>query len=394
MKNVLYLSGAPRVSTRKESEASGPRAHVIGIINGFKSNDILVDEFIVGNQVPKEWSAKGSSEKLKNSYFKRILSDIARLVFRFLYSFKARQQFSGNYDLIYERFAAFQALGRTFQKNNSIWVLETNAPLFYEAKHERKSIVLSSLAFYLEKKAYKNCDLLVCVSNRLKEIITADLGINEEKILVLPNAADTNFFKPYSKQKNNHEFDLNIGFVGTLQPWQRLDILIQEIFELKKDGYNVKFTIVGDGMARQSWQDLSIELELEKNIEFIGRVAWTDVPGLISKFDIAYSAPQNMKVGMYLSPLKLYEYMSMACPVLASQSEDAKMLIENKKTGFLFSLDKEKDLNRTIQEIVKNKDGLEQMGMNCRELIVNEHSWEKRVDTILNGIKSKIKSHD
>jgi len=31
-----YLSGAPQVSTRPEASASGPRAHVLGVINGFR----------------------------------------------------------------------------------------------------------------------------------------------------------------------------------------------------------------------------------------------------------------------------------------------------------------------------------------------------------------------
>ena len=31
-----YLSGAPRVSTPPEALASGPRAHVLGVISGFR----------------------------------------------------------------------------------------------------------------------------------------------------------------------------------------------------------------------------------------------------------------------------------------------------------------------------------------------------------------------
>jgi len=31
-----YLSGAPRVSTRPEASASGPRAHVLGVISRFR----------------------------------------------------------------------------------------------------------------------------------------------------------------------------------------------------------------------------------------------------------------------------------------------------------------------------------------------------------------------
>lgn len=50
---LLYLSGAPRVSTQLKADAGGARAHILGVINGFKSMNWEVAEFIVGNRIMK-----------------------------------------------------------------------------------------------------------------------------------------------------------------------------------------------------------------------------------------------------------------------------------------------------------------------------------------------------
>jgi hypothetical protein len=40
-----YLSGAPRVSTPPEALASGPRAHVLGVISGFRGRKRIYPTF-------------------------------------------------------------------------------------------------------------------------------------------------------------------------------------------------------------------------------------------------------------------------------------------------------------------------------------------------------------
>ncbi len=51
---------------------------------------------------------------------------------------------------------------------------------------------------------------------------------------------------------------------------------------------------------------------------------------------------------MYHSPLKLYEYMAMAKPVVASAFEDAQRVIRDRETGFLFQPGDKEDLKRTL----------------------------------------------
>ena len=136
-----------------------------------------VERFVVGDQVPRAWTGPGSQHAISKSFVRRLAADLMRLALGRLNARRARRLLRGRVDLVYERFGAFQALGAGCRKDGIPWILETNGPLFYEARIERKSLVLSGLARRLERAAYQQCDLLVCISHQLREIIIDLCGV-------------------------------------------------------------------------------------------------------------------------------------------------------------------------------------------------------------------------
>lgn len=384
MKRQLgYLSGAPRVSTRPDAEMTGARSHVLGVIGAFKALDWEVKSFIVGDRVPSNWVTKGSEKAVSSGFFRTLAVDFVRLGMGSVNARRAWQELGGQVDWVYERFAALQSLGWIFKQHGVPWVLETNAPLFYEAKTDRKSLVLSRLARALEVRAYRDCDVLVCISEALKEIVVSQANISPEKVVVLPNGVDTERFNP--KQHKPHIFEgFTIGFVGTLYPWQRLNLLLEAMHELRAEGMNLSLVIVGDGSMREAWQKQAQQLGIAEKVTFVGQIPWQDVPQYIAGFDVGYSGQVQLEVGkMYLSPLKLYEYMAMAKPVVASAFEDTERVIRDGETGFLFEAGDKANLKQAIARAYQSQAVLPDMGRKAREEIVANHSWTARVRRLI-----------
>lgn len=387
-KIIGYLSGAPRVSTRPEVEATGPRSHVLGIIHAFENKGWEVRRFIVGDQVPLSWVSEKSAKKVNKNYFSRLLADIIRIVLG-VYNGQKAIDAIGEVDFIYERLSAFQALGRKFQKKSIPWILETNALLFKESGSDRKSMLLTGLARKIELNAYRNCDLVVCVSSELKKVILENLRIPEERIFVLPNAVDIRLFKP---AHNNIEWKSKIpvlGFVGLVANYQGLETLIRALAELQTEGVSYKLVIVGEGPEKQKLEGITSQLDLIDLVEFTGRVPWEKVPALISGFDICYSGQESIDAigSMYLSPLKLYEYGAMGKPIIASDNEDAKKLI-NEDTGYLFETSKIASLKEALRKAYGQQETWAEKGTNLRTLIERKHSWDSRIDQLLTVIKN------
>ena len=386
-----YLSAAPRVSTRPEAELGGPRSHVLGVIDAFEKLNWQVGRFIVGDRVPLNWVAKGSEQTLRRNRLRTLAADAMRVLMGFVNAQRARRELGTNVDWVYERFAAFQSLGWIFKKHHIPWILETNAPLFIESKKDRQTIMLTRVAEYLEKQAYQHCDVLVCISETLKEIIVKELEIPSSKVVVMPNGVDVTFFNPVIYQPLRLHSGFTIGFVGSLIDWQGLDLLLNVVSELNKDGYPIHLTFVGDGPAKSALEAQTKRLGLSEVVTFTGYVEREKVPAYIAGFDIGYSGQVKLKVGtMYLSPLKLYEYMAMAKPVLASNFEDARRVVSPEETGFIFEGGDKQAIKEAIIMAFEQQEKLSEMGQLAREEIIQHHNWDARVFDLIKAIKQSL----
>jgi glycosyltransferase involved in cell wall biosynthesis len=296
-------------------------------------------------------------------------------------------------DWVYERHTVFQELGWIFKRRGMPWILEVNGPLFYEAKVERNSIVLHKLARRLEIRAYRRCDILVSVTEAGKEIAIREAGIRPEKVVVLPNGVDTALLDPERHEPEEVFDNFTIGFAGSLLPWQALGLLLETLRDMRKEGADISLLVVGDGSMRKAWEAQARQLGISENVLFTGWMPWQEVPRFISGFDVGYSGQTQMQVGsMYHSPLKIYEYMAMGKPVVASAFEDAKRVVRDRETGFLFEDGDKASLKRALSEAYGSRDTLPEMGRKAREEVVAHHSWTARVRTLISEIERILRS--
>ncbi len=387
-KTLGYLSAAPRVSTRPDAEAGGPRSHVLGVMQAFEAVGYEVKPFIIGDRVPSNWVTAGSEHTISSSGLRRLLADGMRLGMGMLNARLAWRKLGNQVDWVYERHAAFQSLGWIFKRRGIPWILETNAPLFYESKNERKTMMLSALARRLEQRAYQKCDVLVCISEPLREIIIQEMNIPTEKIIVMPNGVDTAFFHPEQHSPKRIFKGFTVGFTGKLIDWQGIDSLLEATHDLRADGLDLNLVLVGDGPARASLETKAKILGLKDRVEFVGRVSRDKVPSYIAGFDVGYTGHVQSKVGaMYLSPLKLYEYMAMSKPTIASDFDDARQAVHDGETGFLFQATNKDDLKRALLKAYQARNTLAQMGYRAREQVVKHHSWKKRVTSLIEQVE-------
>ena len=168
------------------AEMSGPRSRVLGLIRGFESLDWSVEPFIVGDRTPQAWSAKGSGAAISKGFVRTLAVDLVRLSLGGFNSWKSWRELGKKVDWVYEYAATLQCLGWIFQRQGIPWILQVEALLYYEAKAERKALVLDGIARKLEIWSYRQCDVIACVSATLKEILVQDIGIDPDKIVLVP----------------------------------------------------------------------------------------------------------------------------------------------------------------------------------------------------------------
>ncbi|MFB2972207.1 glycosyltransferase family 4 protein [Aerosakkonema sp. BLCC-F183] len=287
----------------------------------------------------------------------------------------------------------FNLWGGYFGKHNIPWILETNAPLFSESKQQRKTIVLSKIARYLELRAYQQCNVLVCISSDLKQIIVREMGISPSKIIVIPNGVDVEIFDPARYQPKRLFPNFTIGYVGSLYAWQGLNFLLEAIADLRTEGLDLSLLVVGDGPMQKTCQELVHRLNIAPHVAFVDRIPASEVPAYIAGFDVGYCGQVELETGkIYFSPLKLYEYMAMGKPVIASAFEDTIRVIRDGETGFLFQAGNLPQLKQAISKAYREREHLVTRGRLAREQIVTNHSWNVRVQLMIAEVDRILKA--
>lgn len=380
-RKLAFLSGAPRTSTKPIASLTGGRQHILGTICGFKANNWDVATYILGDKVPEPWLRAEHDMDKGKSFATRLAADFIRILLSIKHTRHALKEIP-TADWAYERYAAYQFFGYFFQRRGTPWILETNEALFRQATSELKHVALPFLLRWAEVAAYRKCDILVVISEELKRIIVEELQIPPEKIVVVPNAADTEAFNPatVTPRRLYDAATFVIGFQGAMYKRHGLEHLVRAIAILRGERLNVGAVLLGDGGERPSLEKLAAELGVADYIKFPGRVPREVVPEYIAGYDLCYSGQMRTAAHpMIDSPLKLYDYMAMAKPVIASRFPDAVKLTKNGQLGYLYTPGSLEDLVSAAKLAYSERRSLPERGAAARAEIVANHTWKRRI---------------
>jgi glycosyltransferase involved in cell wall biosynthesis len=165
-------------------------------------------------------------------------------------------------------------------------------------------------------------------------VITA--GASADDVSMLPNAVDVDRFHPdveAAPMPWAHE-DFVVGFVGSLKPWHGVDSLLRAFARLHRADPRYRLLVVGDGPLRSWIEGFACGAGIEDRITVTGWVANDRLPGLVKRMHVTV-APYPDLENFYFSPLKLFEYMAMARPVVASDVGQVGDLIRDGREGLL-----------------------------------------------------------
>ena len=180
---------------------------------------------------------------------------------------------------------------------------------------------IKKLKFRYAVSGIKNADKIIADSYNTKQDIISYFKIPDEKIKIIPLAADK-IFQPLDeviiskiKQKYNFDFPL-ILYVGTLEPRKNIPTLIKAFCKLKKEGLPHILLVTGkkDGKYKKIFEMVK-KLNLQKDVIFTGYIPREDLPTIYNAVDL-FVYP-SLYEGFSLPPL---EAMACGTPVITSNT--------------------------------------------------------------------------
>jgi len=140
---------------------------------------------------------------------------------------------------------------------------------------QNMGLINGFIGHFLEKNYLKyKFDGYVAVSDFTKQKLMYKMGIDSEKIEVVRNGIDLELYNSTIVDKKYD--DPTVVTVSRLVPYKRIDDLIKALKILKRDIPNIRLKIIGVGPQEILLKNLSRQLGLEKNIDFLGKVNKTE----------------------------------------------------------------------------------------------------------------------
>lgn len=219
----------------------------------------------------------------------------------------------------------------------------------YEDKYNLEGkFIKDKVILYYINKMLQISDSIISVSNAVKKSYEEKFNIKSKNKVVIYNGIADEFFN--KELKDRKPFDgrtVKIIYVGRLVKEKGIDILIDAVSQLIQEGYDISFTIVGDGTERKTLESKVLQENLQNNIKFVG--SQTNVIDWLDNADI-FVYPSICEEAFGIS---VVEAMARGCiPIVSNKGGLPEVVGNNEK--YLFN--SEKELNLKIKNMIKENE--------------------------------------
>jgi glycosyltransferase involved in cell wall biosynthesis len=162
--------------------------------------------------------------------------------------------------------------------------------------------------------------------------------------------------------------------------------LLRAFARVQSERPEARLLLVGDGAERERMTALARELGLGEAARFTGFVSHADVVRYVNAADVAVVPVPKMEREMWLSPMKLFEYMAAGKAVVASAMGQIVDVVRDGENGLLVPPGDETALAEAVGRLLADESLRERLGWQAREDAVRYHSWEQylsRLEAVL-----------
>lgn len=298
-------------------------------------------------------------------------------------------------DFIYQRYSRFNCTGVALS-------LVTGLPLLLEYNGSEVWIARNwdpvgqrGLLAKFERLNQRAADRVFVVSEAgRRELINN--GLDAARITVNPNGVDTDEFHPglggdAVRRALGIEDKTVVGFLGTFGPWHGAPVLAEAATQASASA-QCHFLFIGDGEQRNATESIIEKSPHPVSATFAGRIAHTKVAAYLDACDILVSPHVASTDGsdFFGSPTKLFEYMAMARPVVASRLGQIANVIADGENGLLVEPGNARELARAIERLAADEAMRARLGASARQTVIDHFTWRHNARRVFDEFKGAV----
>ncbi len=214
----------------------------------------------------------------------------------------------------------------------------------------------------IDKYLLTKTDLIVCVSKKLSQLRKSQ---TQKEVFIVPNGVNYQLFK-IAQEKIKHPPTLI--YTGNVTHWSGLDLVICSLSEIKEKIPDIKILIVGEAFPHtygEGLKKMTTELDLTKNVLFIGRKEYAELPLFLKEADIGLAFFQPVSLRQYAFPLKVIEYIAAGLPVIGTKGSETEEIIKEYKCGIAVEFTRESFVE-SVCSLLTDKNKYEHFSSNAK----------------------------
>ncbi len=218
--------------------------------------------------------------------------------------------------------------------------------VFFTAGIVNPNSRLGRAMLYVEKMVYRRALMVISVTEGICSRIDSKAAIAGCGVLVRNGFDDTLFIENFEKEEK-----FTVVFHGNIGKFQEPDLIIAVAETLSKRRKDIQFKVIGYGN-----NDRSLKSNLVPNLTFLGMVPYQEIPKIIGRAHLGISFRSDDLISFNSFPVKLYEYIGVAIPVIVTPKSEAGHFFHNNSIGFQFGNNDVDAIANKIVELAEDRE--------------------------------------
>lgn len=226
---------------------------------------------------------------------------------------------------------------------------------------------------------YEKSDLIVTVTESFKQEMVNGRRVDSEKIKIVENGVDTDFFKPSEpvpaltdRPELRNKFI--ISYIGTIGYTHGVEVITRAARDVALKFPDLVFLLIGGGSDTERLKKITIEQKLD-NILFMDHQPRETIPGYINSSDISLVLSNKAPLLQKTIFAKVFEPMACGKPlIVGAEGETKNLIVQKANAGVSFEPESAEGLIESIGELYDNPELRKRLGENGRSYVVSNFS--------------------
>lgn len=212
------------------------------------------------------------------------------------------------------------------------------------------------------------------IASKLTGVITATPFINDRYKKVNRNSLNINNF-PFLDEFDNvsisEKRENKVCYVGGITGIRGAKEMIEAIAKTE----NTRLVLAGN-FSPESLKDELMKMPGWEKTDYLGLAGREEVARIFSKCKAGLVVMHPLPNHIDAQPNKMFEYMSASLPVIASDFELWKDVIEGNKCGKCVDPLNPDEIAAAIREIINSEELVKDFGHNGRQAVLSKYNWQ------------------